>query len=185
MKNVQQMAISYLISVLAEDQATSYFSDSNGRVKLEELFREGYKGFDNMSPAELVQCAKDACLTSRCADAVAVIEAELASAERSVIKPPADAAGQSEYFPGADVEEVGSLLMQDVVGDYYRPESCPEWEWVQEQASFSHKDNGRDGIWEFVLNMAKTFKDIPPKLQPVLAEAKQKHLAYLIVHQGT
>jgi hypothetical protein len=44
----------------------------------------------------------------------------------SVIMKPRNAPAQGEFFPGADVEEVGSVMMQDVVGDYDLPETVPE-----------------------------------------------------------
>jgi len=44
---------------------------------------------------------------------------------------------------------------------------------------------GGNGIWEFVLNLSRTFADTPERLQQVIAEARNKQLAYLIFHQGT
>lgn len=92
----------------------------------------------------------------------------------------------SEIFPGATLEEIGSVMMQNIVGDYDAPEFIHEWQWVERNASFSHRDNGQPGgVWEFVLNMANSFNDIPEKLLPVLSEAKAKGLGYVVFHQGT
>lgn len=107
-----------------------------------------------------------------------------------VVVPPAvsalaDESGTGEVFPGATLEEIGSVMMQDIIGDYTVPDDVPEWRWVEEQACFAHCHNGQHGIWEFVLNLSLSYEDVPDKLKPVLAEANQKGLGYLIIHQGT
>jgi len=90
-----------------------------------------------------------------------------------------------EYFPGATVQEIGEVMMQDVVGEYDTPDQIPEWAWVQNNASFNHCKNGDSGVWEFVINLGKILIDIPERLRPVIAEARQKDLVYLIFNQGT
>lgn len=90
-----------------------------------------------------------------------------------------------EFFPGAVVEEIGSVMMQDVVGDYDLPDTVPEWIWVEREASFSHCRNGSGGIWEFVVNLSRTFELVPDRLKPILSEARDKRLSYLVFHQGT
>lgn len=90
-----------------------------------------------------------------------------------------------EVLPGAVREEIGSVLMQDIVGDYEVPEEVPEWAWVEREASFGHVRNGRDGVWEFVLNLSREFPDIPERLKAIIAQARASNLSYLILHQGT
>lgn len=91
-----------------------------------------------------------------------------------------------EFFPGATVEEVGSVMMQDIVGEYDTPNNVPEWAWVERSASFDHRANGKEGgVWEFVLNLDRDLPDIPEKLSTVIAEARRKGLSYLVFHQGT
>ncbi len=84
-----------------------------------------------------------------------------------------------------DSAAIGHIMMQDVAGDYDAPETVPEWQWVERNASYDCRGNGFDGVWEFILNLAKTFEDIPEKLAPVIEKARQSNLAYLIFHQGT
>lgn len=91
----------------------------------------------------------------------------------------------AEVLPGATKEEIGSVMMQDVVGDYEVPADVPEWKWVEREASFNHARNGQNGIWEFVLNLSCTFDNVPEKLKPVFKKARGDNLAYLIFHQGT
>lgn len=90
-----------------------------------------------------------------------------------------------EIFPGATKEEITSVMMQDLIGDYDVPEEVPEWIWIEENASFAHSRNGQDGIWEFVLNLANSWADIPEKLVPVISAARADNAGYLIIHQGT
>lgn len=110
--------------------------------------------------------------------------------EVRLVVPPAavgliDETGAGEVFPGAYLEEIGSVMMQEIIGEYDVPDGVPEWQWVEEQACFAHCRNGQDGIWEFVLNLSRELEGVPEKLKPVLAEASQKGLGYLVIHQGT
>ena len=102
-----------------------------------------------------------------------------------------NAVAHAEALPCAVVEEIGSVMMQDVVGSYDSPDQVPEWTWVQQHSSFDHRQNGVAGVWEFVLNMA-VFQngdapplEVPPKLKGVIQEAQAMGLNYLIFHQGT
>lgn len=90
-----------------------------------------------------------------------------------------------ELIAADDIEKVGSVLATEVLGDYDDPENEPEMRWVQHNASYLHSDNGQDGVWEFLLNLALDFDDVPEKFKPVIEEAKRKNLGYLLIHQGT
>lgn len=60
------------------------------------------------------------------------------------------------------------------------------WTWIEDNASFSHRDNGEaSGVWEFVLNQALDFNDVPAELVRVIAQARERDLAYLVFHQDT
>ena len=86
---------------------------------------------------------------------------------------------------GQSAMHVEDVMMQDIVGDYDTPDTVPEWAWVEAHASYRHRDNGKDGIWEFIVNLARQFDDVPENLLPVLANAKRDGAAYLVFHQGT
>lgn len=77
------------------------------------------------------------------------------------------------------------VMMQNVVGDYDDPSTVAEWTWVQGVASYAHVENGHGGVWEFVLNLANTFEDVPVRLAPVIEEARHAGVSYLLFHQGT
>lgn len=68
---------------------------------------------------------------------------------------------------------------------YDNPSEIPEWSWLETHASYKHTGNGHAGIWEFMLNMANEFVDIPAKLEKYISEAKRKKIAYVLFHQGT
>lgn len=90
-----------------------------------------------------------------------------------------------EMLPGATREEIGSVMMQDIVGDYKQPKDVPEWAWVEREASYAHIRNGQEGVWEFVLNLSRSFSYIPDRLKAVITQSRQSNLGYLIFHQGT
>lgn len=100
-----------------------------------------------------------------------------------------DDPGQSAggcFIRAADSQKVASVMMSDVIGEYDTPDEVPEWAWVEENSIMAHRKNGEsDGIWEFMLNMAREYHDVPAKLLPVLNEARSKGVAYLLFHQGT
>ncbi|QXW20221.1 hypothetical protein KXJ72_18150 (plasmid) [Comamonas aquatica] len=82
-------------------------------------------------------------------------------------------------------QTVCEVMMQDIVGYYDTPDELPEWIWIEDNASFSHVQNGEGGgVWEFMLNMSNEFTDVPQSLQPVFEAAKAKDISYLIFHQG-
>ena len=83
------------------------------------------------------------------------------------------------------METMASVLLQDLVGQYETPDQVPEWAWIQANASYSHRDNAVDGVWEFVINLARTFDDLPERLAPAIHAACGAGASYLLVHQGT
>ncbi|MDT8992828.1 hypothetical protein RQP54_18285 [Curvibacter sp. APW13] len=86
---------------------------------------------------------------------------------------------------GQSAMHVEDVMMQDIVGDYDTPDTVPEWAWVEAHASYRHRHNGEDGIWEFIVNLARHFDDVPEKLRPVIQSARKSGAAYLVFHQGT
>lgn len=84
-----------------------------------------------------------------------------------------------------DIQGITHVSVAELVDEYDDPEVIPEWIWIKQNASYGHIHNGKDGVYEFVLNMSMTFKDIPDALYPVIVEANQKNIAYLVFHQDT
>lgn len=68
------------IQILADDQAESYTSDGEGRQWLAQRMREGFKGFNDMSLASLMQAMADADLGDRHPEVYDALEAEIGKA---------------------------------------------------------------------------------------------------------
>lgn len=119
------------------------------------------------------------------ADAHETIESGEGDLEMAQLATDLNIGAPEEVLPGATREEVRSVMMQDIVGDYDVPSDVPEWGWVEANASFAHVRNGQDGLHEFVLNLSRTFADVPERLKPALAAAQRDAIGYLIIHQGT
>lgn len=94
--------------------------------------------------------------------------------------------GSVELLPGASIVEIGHVDVNHVVEGYDGPRASAVWTWIEDNASFSHRDNGEaSGVWEFVLNLALDFNDVPAELVRVIAQARERDLAYLVFHQDT
>lgn len=81
-------------------------------------------------------------------------------------------------------QEIMDVVMEDIIGGYETPNGVLEWEWIKSNASYSHVENGKAGVWDFMLNLSLDFDKIPPKLEPVIQHAKTQGVAYLLFHQG-
>lgn len=75
------------------------------------------------------------------------------------------------------------VSMPMIVGGYDVPDEIEEWQWVKENASFSHTDNGESGTYEFIINLANDLLDIPEQLTSIIAKAIEDDYAYLAFHQ--
>jgi hypothetical protein len=86
-----------------------------------------------------------------------------------------------------DSLQILEVMMQDFAGEYEVPAAVPEWQWVQEHASFSHVDNNTDGIWEFMVNVEceGDRSDMPAALKPLFAKARLHNAKWVMFHQGT
>lgn len=81
--------------------------------------------------------------------------------------------------------------MLDVVDDYDTPDTVPEWNWVKEQASFSHCGNNRDsGVYEYMVNVEcinSRFPDkegVPEKLRDIFAQANATNSVWVLFYQA-
>lgn len=83
-----------------------------------------------------------------------------------------------------DAQLIYEIDMTDIFS-YDTPDEVSEWSWLETHASYKHTGNGHAGIWEFMLNMANDFVDIPDSLEKYISEAKRKKIAYVLFHQGT
>lgn len=92
-----------------------------------------------------------------------------------------------EVISEANSATVASVQMQDVLfEDYDEPESVPEWVWIRDNASYAHVKNGQGaGVFEFMLNLAMDFQNVPETLASIIDEARHKGFGFVLFHQGT
>nr|UII03105.1 Hypothetical protein [Aeromonas caviae] len=80
------------------------------------------------------------------------------------------------------------ISMPETVGDYDCAYDVPEWDWVREHASFSHKGNHHhdNPTYEFLFNMANYDAldegVIPERLWPVFRDASKIGAGYVLFH---
>ena len=85
--------------------------------------------------------------------------------------------------------QILEVMMQDFVDEYDVPDHVPEWQWVQRNAAFSHRDNGKEdggGVWEFMVNVdCGDTEDMPAALKPLFEKARLHKAVWVMFHQGT
>lgn len=92
---------------------------------------------------------------------------------------------QEENQIGETTSGFFEIMMSELVGDYDVPNEVPEWAWVEQNASFKHVQNGQHGVWEYVINLSRSFIDVPDRLKATIDDARRNNISYLIFHQGT
>lgn len=92
-----------------------------------------------------------------------------------------------DHLPGASKNEILDVCIPDFIEDYDTPETTDEWPWIERNACYSHRENGKGcGVWEFVLNMSSyDCNSMPQSLRPIFDDANSKHCQYILFHQGT
>jgi hypothetical protein len=82
--------------------------------------------------------------------------------------------------------QILEVMMQDIVGNYDVPDDVPEWQWVQANAAFSHRENGKDGgVWEFMVNVDCAMTDMPEALKQLFEQARRHKAVWVLFNQGT
>jgi hypothetical protein len=85
----------------------------------------------------------------------------------------------------AEAETILSIDVTDLVDEYTDPDKVAEWVWIERNASFAHRCNGQaPGVNDFILNLARAFDDVPAKLAPAIAAAREAQVSYVLFHQG-
>lgn len=90
-----------------------------------------------------------------------------------------------EMLPGVACSEIAEVMIQELIGDYDVPEEKEEWHWIEAHASYSHAGNGQDGVWEFILNLARMFEGVPPTIKRAIDQARSQGCSHILFHQGT
>lgn len=79
---------------------------------------------------------------------------------------------------------IRSVQLRELVGDVVLLKDIPEFCWVAQNASFTHCRNAQIGVWEFILDLNITFRDIPPLLLLEIQTAREEGVSYLHFQQG-
>lgn len=96
-----------------------------------------------------------------------------------------DSAVEVEMLPGATAGEVMDVDLTNYVAEYDDPAEVPEWVWIESKASFIHKDNGSEGIWDHIVNVSLDHGPVPPTLKTLFKSAQDGGFQYILFHQGT
>jgi hypothetical protein len=86
-----------------------------------------------------------------------------------------------------EIFNVTDINLAEQLGYDCVPEEVEEWSWIAEYASFTHKDNGESGVWEFMVSLTIFENEphiIPVSLLSMFKEAASKQSAYILFNQG-
>lgn len=94
-------------------------------------------------------------------------------------------AGVSKALQSTTGQLIVSVKLSDVVGAYEDATDLPDWPWLQSQASYVTAASAGSDPLEMVLNLSRPFENVPDLWVPVIENAKQLGVAYLLIHHGT
>lgn len=86
------------------------------------------------------------------------------------------------FFPLSEIRKSASFPLSELVGKNGQADGCNEWEWVRLNSGLARPDSEERPVAGFVLDLGQALADAPARLQPMLAEARQKGLGYLIFY---
>jgi hypothetical protein len=95
---------------------------------------------------------------------------------------PDDNSVSGGFFPASEIRKSATFPLSELVGQSMAANSSQEWEWVHRNSGLK-KSADADGLaGGFVLDLEQPLPDAPARLKPMLAEAREKGLAYLIFY---
>ena len=86
------------------------------------------------------------------------------------------------FFPASEIRKSASFPLSELVGKQGHCVDSKEWEWVRLNSGLTQPKDGDALAGGFVLDLGQPFADAPARLRPMLAEATQKGLGYLIFY---
>jgi len=95
---------------------------------------------------------------------------------------PDDNSVSGGFFPASEIRKSAAFPLSELVGKPTQADSGNEWEWVRRHSGLDKpSDDGRT-TGGLVLDLCLPLSDAPARLKPMLAEAREKGLAYLIFY---
>lgn len=86
------------------------------------------------------------------------------------------------FFPASEIRKSAAFPLSELVGNQGQAACGTEWEWVRRNSGLAQPADNSTRIGGFVLDLGLNLADAPARLQPMLAEARQKGLGYLIFY---
>ena len=86
------------------------------------------------------------------------------------------------FFPASEIRKSASFPLSELVGRPKEADGVQEWEWVRRNSGLAELPDARAMSSGFVLDLGQSLSDVPARLKPMLAEAREKGLAYLIFY---
>lgn len=86
------------------------------------------------------------------------------------------------FFPASEIHKSASFPLSDLVGQQKPENNGEEWEWVRRHGGLAQAAGAEALAGGFVLDLGIALPDAPARLQPMLAEAREKGLGYLIFY---
>ncbi len=97
-------------------------------------------------------------------------------------------ANSNQTLPAFEFGQVRLIADVNLAGwvDYDGPaKEVAEWQWIEQNASYTYARNGQDGVWDFMVNPSREFSDIPAALAPIIEKARQADIWFILFNQGT
>ena len=86
------------------------------------------------------------------------------------------------FFPASEIRKSAAFPLSELGGDTPDPDSGREWDWVRRNSGLAKPAGAEALSGGFVLDLEQSLSDAPARLKPMLAEAREKGLAYLIFY---
>jgi hypothetical protein len=95
---------------------------------------------------------------------------------------PDDNSVSGGFFPASEIRKSASFPLSELVGQQMQAETGQEWEWVRRHSGLAKPPDAGRLSGGFVLDLGQSLADAPARLKPMLAEAREKGLTYLIFY---
>jgi hypothetical protein len=95
---------------------------------------------------------------------------------------PDDNSVSGGFFPASEIRKSAAFPLSDLIGEPKQASNAQEWEWVRRHSGLSKQSDDSGLTGGLVLDLGLALSDAPARLKPMLAEAREKGLAYLIFY---
>lgn len=86
------------------------------------------------------------------------------------------------FFPASEIHKTGSFPLSELAGPCGQANNGEEWEWVRKNSGLSRQTGKGGELAGYILDLAQPLTDAPVRLRPMLTEARQKGLGYLVFY---